>query len=259
MNKTQHIVSKFDLDTRREFLGQIATPLLNLADRIGYQSEPFETLNGLEAGFSPPMLFLITQCERRDAEAAQIRDVVSLMRRAQFLRGGPVTDYEMMWKQYVTRRDEEIRALARERLPWEHFDGNCSSVDLMTPWPDADQLLAEFVFRLLKPYGFREGDLRVGRSTWKCWTKIEGRRVELTFDKGSAQTSYGGGWFVPDFNLAFHIALPFFFSGGSFRASRCHPYRIQLEGFFAAYRHVFPHFWEALSEGLRSANEFLRR
>ena len=257
MNRTQRIVSEFDLDIRREFLTEVATPVLNLADRVGYQREPFESIEGLEAGFSPPTLFLITRCAQNDAEAAEVRDAVSAMRRAQFLRRGPVATYEKTWKEYVKVHESEIRALATEQLPWEYANGNCSSVELITPWPDADQLLADFTFQLLKPHGFRQGDFRSGKSTWKRWTKVEGRRVELAFDKGSAQVSYGGGWFVPDFNLAWHISLPFFFSGGSFRASRCHPYSDQLDRYFNAYEVVFPYFWEALTKGLRSANQFL--
>lgn len=258
MNRTQRLVSTFDLAARRAFLKAVATPMLNLADSVGYQRAPFETFAPLEGGFSSSMLFVLRRCQEQDRESVEIRESVSILRRGQLFREGPVLDHERRWKDYRSRHEEGIRRLAEEKLPWENADAGCDGHDLVTPWPDADEILADFVFRLLEPHGFRRQSLRVGKNTWKCWTTIAGRRTELAFDKGSAQTAYGGGWFIPDFNLAWHISQPFFYSGGSFRASQCHPYILQLESFFGAYEHVFPYVWEALEESILSGNGFLK-
>lgn len=160
---------------------------------------------------------------------------------------------------YFDRHASELEEFRHRHSPW-HFaiDKSVSAADLATPWPEADDIFSFYALTLLKDYGFDEGGVRNRRSNWSCSASIGPVKIVLDVDKGSYGVDYGAAWTITEFEQSWHIALPFFYSGGSFSASMAHPFLLQLDRFFSAYRLVMPMVWGAIEKSTLNGIQFLK-
>lgn len=237
-------------------------PWINLAERVGFLRPPYEDLRSIQNGFSDQMLFIVARAGDGDREAQKLRHDIRDAQRYWLLGEGPFPEgFGEMRRRFLEDRMVEWQALRRVHSPWLYVVENheLSGLDFSTPWPQAEEIFAAHALALLEPYGFSHQQSRSGKTFWKCWTTVEGIRVELDVDKGSHGVAYAAGWSIPGLEVSWHVATPFFYSGGTFHASKAHPFLLQLERFFSAYRLVFPSVWETLNASVRIANDLLEQ
>lgn len=243
------------------FAREIHEPWVELAEAVGYGREPFSNLDLLESGFSYDRLFVVQKAQQGDPEAIDIRDQMRDAERYWRLgKGDFPINFEERTLAWFDRNAEEMELLRRFHSPWAFaLEGANSASDLATPWPEADEIFASFVFKLLKDYPFETSSVRSTRTRWSCSASIHGVLILLDVDKGSLGVDYGAAWTIRDFNQSWHICLPYFYSGGSFGASKAHPLLLQLERFFSSYSLVMPHVWSAIEQSVDAGVRYLQQ
>lgn len=248
----------------REQLGlreALHRPWINLVERVGFLRPPYEDLRSTQNGFSDQMLFIVTRAEDGDREAQTLRNDIRDAQRYWLLGQGSFPEgFGERRVRFLESQGMEWNALRKEHSPWLFASGKAglTGEDFSTPRSDAEVVFSARVLPLLEPYGFSSSLCRSGKKSWKCWSEIGDVRIELEVDKGSHGVDYTANWSLPELEAAWHLATPFFYSGGSFLASRAHSLELQLDRFFGAYRNVMPDVWEAISEAVNGARRFLR-
>jgi hypothetical protein len=240
--------------------GSLHRPWIDLAERVGYLQSPYEDLRSLQGGFSDQMRFIVMLARDGDVEAQRLRDDIRDANRYWLLGQGPFPEgFGARRVRFLEAHQKALTALQKEHSPWLFSTGKSgwTGEDFSAPQQDAEQKFSRRVLSVLEPYGFSSEQVRSGKKFWRCWSVVADVRVELDVDKGSHGVDYTASWTLPELGVSWHLALPFFFSGGSFLASRAHPFELQLDRFFTAYEIVMPDVWRALTESVRSATKFL--
>lgn len=221
---------------------------MHLAEDIGYFRGEFGFLKTERCGFDPQIRFILDRDLEGARDAADLKLAVlegtKRMWRLKYDSTAPLMDeqWQIFFEKHQVIHSPDVPT-NESLIRGENFDSK----------------LSFSFFPVFSEYGSDRDRQWSSDNVWGSWTMVQGRRVEVQFEKSNPpEYEASGAFVVPDFERAVPLAYPFFFSGGPhFYYSKAHRLTPQLECFFAVYRRVLPRVWNALEASIAACNRYL--